>query len=330
MARYARITGWGKYLPQRVVTNKELEQKVATSDSWIRSRTGIQERRIANDEETASAMGFWAGKRALEVARLDPASLGLVIAATVTPERIFPACASVVQHALGAKKAAGFDLNAACSGFVYALATACQFIEAGTYDRILVVGSEVYSRILDWEDRATCVLFGDGAGAVVMEGVNSPPGTLSFILGSDGSGADLLYAPGPCGVGNGRYYVSMIGQEVFKFAVQVMCQATRQAVKAARLELSDIELFIPHQANLRIIQAAAKLLGFPKERVFINIERYGNTSAASIPIALCEAIEQGRVKEGDHLALVGFGGGLSWAALVLEWGFGRAQPRGKG
>ena len=292
---------------------------VNTSDSWILSRTGIKERRIASPGETASVMATEAGREALKIAGLHPSSLDLVIVATVTPDRIFPACASIVQHALGARKAAAFDLNAACSGFVYALATACQFISAGTYVNVLVVGSEVYSKILNWEDRNTCVLFGDGAGAVVVQASDSP-GCLSFVLGSDGAGADILYVPGPCGANDGRYFVNMNGREVFRYAVNSMCQSTEKAVELAKLEMSDIELLIFHQANKRILRTVAKLLRVPPDRVFINVERYGNTSAASIPIALCEVVEQERIKEGDHIVLAGFGGGLSWAALVLQWG----------
>ncbi len=320
MARYAQITGWGKYLPQKVLTNQDLERLVNTSDAWIMSRTGIRERRIAADDETASSMAVRAAGDALKVAGLEPSSLDLVIAATCTPEYIFPACASLVQNSLGARNAAAFDVNAACSGFIYALATACQFVSSGAYNNILVVGSEVYSRILDWKNRNTCVLFGDGAGAVIVQASDAPPGSLSFVLGNDGSKANSIYTPGPCGLSNGPYYITMNGPEVFKFAVNVICLATRQAVKAAGLELSDIELVVPHQANIRILKSAAKALELPPEKVFINVDRYGNTSAASVPIALCEAVEEGRLKDGDHLVLVGFGGGLSWAAMVLEWG----------
>jgi 3-oxoacyl-[acyl-carrier-protein] synthase-3 len=323
LARYARITGWGKYLPQKVLTNQELERLVDTSDAWIISRTGIRERRIAANDETASTMAVHAAGEALKVAGLEPNCLDLVITATCTPELIFPACASLVQNSLGATNAAAFDINAACSGFIYALATACQFITAGSYSNILVVGSEVYSRILNWRNRDTCVLFGDGAGAVVVQASDSPPGSLSFVLGNDGSRADSIYTPGPCGINQGPYYLTMNGPEVFKFAVNVICLATKQAVEAAGLELSDIDLLIPHQANIRILQSAAKAIGLPPEKVFINVDRYGNTSAASIPIAMCEAVEQGRVKNNDHLVLVGFGGGLSWAAMVLQWGQGK-------
>lgn len=324
MGRHAGITGWGMYVPQRVVTNQELESLVHTTDAWILARTGIRERRIAADHETASSMAIAASREALERASLAPEALDLVIAATVTPERLFPAVASVVQHALGANRAAAFDLNAACSGFVYALATAWQFIGSGAYRNVLVVGSEVYSRILDWEDRATCVLFGDGAGAVLLQ-AQEQPGLLSFVLGSDGGGADLLYVPGLGAAPaerarrDGHYHLQMNGREVFRFAVNIMADVSRQAVAEAGLEMEHVELFIPHQANRRIILAAAKALGLAPERVLINVDRYGNTSAASIPIALCEAVGSGRLKRGDHAVLVGFGGGLSWGALALEW-----------
>ncbi len=322
MARYARVIGWGKYLPEKVLTNQELEQLVNTSDAWIWSRTGIRERRIAGADETASTMAVRASREALDVSRIQADSLDLVIAATCTADHIFPACASLVQYSLGARKAAAFDINAACSGFIYALATACQFVATGAYDNVLVVGSEVYSRILDWQDRNTCVLFGDGAGAVVIQASDSPPGSLSFVLGNDGSGVDTLYTPGPCGLNDGRYFLNMKGPETFKFAINIMCQATKEAVAAAHLELSDIDLIIPHQANTRILKSAARLLGIPLDKFFINVDRYGNTSAASIPIALCEAIEDGRIKDGDNLVLVGFGGGLSWAAMAIQWGSG--------
>lgn len=322
MARYARVIGWGKYLPEKVLTNQELEQFVDTTDAWIWSRTGIRERRIAGADETASTMAVRASREALDVSRIQADSLDLVIAATCTPDHMFPACASLVQDSLGAKKAAAFDINAACSGFIYALATACQFVTTGAYDNVLVVGSEVYSRILDWQDRNTCVLFGDGAGAVVIQASDSLPGSLSFVLGNDGSGANVLYTPGPCGLNDGRYFLTMKGQEVYKFAVNIIEEATKQAVAAAHLELSDIDLIIPHQANTRILKTAARMLDLPLDKFFINVDRYGNTSAASIPIALCEAVEDDRIKDGDNLVLVGFGGGLSWAAMAIQWGRG--------
>jgi 3-oxoacyl-[acyl-carrier-protein] synthase-3 len=306
-----------------VLTNRDLEQIVSTDDNWICSRTGIKERRIVDADETASTMALRASREALRVAGLDPPALDLVIAATCTAEHIFPACAALVQGALGAERAAAFDVNAACSGFIYALATGCQYIATGAYDNILIVGTDVYSRIVDWQDRNTCILFGDGAGAVVIQSGGSSSGVLGFVLGNDGSGASTIYAPGPCGVNDGRYFITMRGPETFKFAVNIVCRAAQEVVHSANIGLSDIDLVIPHQANTRIIKSAARQLNMPVEKFFMNVERYGNTSAASIPIALCEAVEAGRVKDGDRLLLVGFGGGLSWAAMLLEWGAGR-------
>lgn len=321
---HARITGWGKYIPQRVLTNEDLERMVNTTDEWIVTRTGIRERRILGDDESVSTMAVEAGRGALEVAGLSPSLLEMVIVATNSPDRITPAASSYVQHALGAKNAAAFDAVSGCSGFIYALVTAYQFIATGTYRNILVVGSEAISRVINWGDRSTCVLFGDGAGAVVVQANEHATDMLSFVLGNDGSGADLLYIPHPCGrltdkPRDGHYYVNMEGREVFRFAVTMMAEASRQVIDAADLQVSDIDLFIPHQANTRIIQAAAKSLGIPSEKVFINVDRYGNLSAASPPLALCEAVEQGRIKGGDHVVLVAFGAGLSWAAIVLRW-----------
>ena len=324
MLKYARLTGWGKYLPENVVTNKDLEEKVNTSDTWIQTRTGIKERRLAADDEAASSMAVKAAQDALRVAGLKSEQLDLVIVATVTPEMIFPSCASLVQHAIGAKNAAAFDLNAACTGFVYAAATASQFIGTGMFKKILVVGSEVYSRILDWSNRDTCVLFGDGAGAVVLEAGSKPPGFLSFVLGSNGARPELLNLPGLCGNPNNpdkdRHYLSMNGSEIYKFAVRTMAKASKQVLSKAGLTIDDLKLFIPHQANKRIILAVAKSLGVQMDKVFMNVEKYGNTSAASVPIALCEAVEEGRLDANDYLVLVGFGAGLSWGATVLQWG----------
>ena len=331
MTRYASIAGWGKYLPSRIVTNRDLEATLDTTDEWIVARTGIHERRIASDVETASTMGIAAAQQALARSGLRPEDLDLIIAATCSTERVFPACASLIQHGLGARTVGSFDLNAACSGFVYALQTAQQFILSGMHRNVLVVGSEVFSRFMDWQDRSTCILFGDGAGAVVLQATAEPSGILSCVLGSDGSGGDLLYVPGICAsptdpIGNGNHYLAMNGPQVFKFAVKTVVDATRQAAEEAGLGLEDIDLFIWHQANLRIIHSAAEALHIPTEKVFVNVERYGNTSAASIPIAICEAAESGRLRDGDHVALVGVGGGLSWAAMVLEWHPGAQRP----
>lgn len=312
------------YIPRKVLTNRDLEALVDTDDAWIQTRTGIRERHIAADNETASTMGIEAGRRALAVAALAPEEIELVIAATSTTEHIFPSCASLAQHGLGARNAAAFDVNAACSGFVHALVIGGQFVTTGAYKKVLIIGTEVYSRILDWHDRSTCVLFGDGAGAVVLEARKGSPGPFSFVLGSDGARADLIYAPGVCGAPNvtsvnGQHWLHMNGREVYKFAVKTVCDAVLQAVAAAGLRIEDIDFFIPHQANDRIIKAVARNLGLPDDKVFSNVDRYGNTSSASIPIALCEAVEQGRLKDGDNLAMVGFGSGLSWGAVVMRW-----------
>ncbi|MBI2887987.1 MAG: ketoacyl-ACP synthase III [Chloroflexi bacterium] len=327
MERFARIAGWGRYLPAQVVANRDLEGRLDTSDEWIFSRTGIRERRIAAPEETASSMGLAAARGALAMAGVHPQELDLIIVATCSAERVFPACASLIQHGLGARTVGAFDVNAACSGFVYALSAGHQFIASGLHRTVLVVGSEVFSRLLDWDDRATCVLFGDGAGAVVLQASEEPGGIRSCVLGSDGSGADALYVPGICASPleaqrNGHHFLAMNGPQVFKFAVRTVAEATRQAAWQAGILPEEIDLFIPHQANARIISAAAEALGLSQEKVFTNVERYGNTSAASIPIALSEAAEAGRLRDGDRVALVGVGGGLSWAAMVLEWGPG--------
>ena len=320
----ARITGWGKYLPQRVLTNSDLERLVDTSDEWILTRTGIRERRVVADDESTATMAVEAGRGALEVAGLAPADLDMVILATNSPDRITPASAAYVQHALGANGAASFDAMAGCSGFIYALVTAYQFVNSGAYRNVLVVGSEALTRLIDWQDRSTCVLFGDGAGAVVVQAKGAATDMLSFVMGNDGSGADLLYAPGPCGrlsdaCQNGHYYLSMEGREVFRFAVNALAESSRQVIDAAGLQISDIDLFIPHQANTRITQSAAKALGIPNDRVFDNLACYGNLSAASPVVALCDAVEQGRLKEGNLVVMVAFGAGLSWAATLMRW-----------
>ena len=326
---HAQIVGWGRYLPARVLTNQDLARMVDTSDEWIRTRTGISERRIAGPREFTSTMGIRAAMSALEVADLNPGRLDLVIAATITPDYYgLPATASLIQDGIGATRAGAFDVNAGCSGFVYALAVASQLIESGAHRNVLVVGAETVSRIVDWTDRSTCVLFGDGAGAVVLQASENTTGLLSCVLGSDGSGAEALYIPAggtrlPTSaetVQDRLHFVKMNGNEVFRFAVNAITRATMQALAEAKLRPDDIDLFIPHQANTRIIQAAGKALGLPAAKVFVNVERYGNTSSASIPIALCEAVEQGRVAPGDRLVLVGFGAGLAWAAAVVQWG----------
>ncbi len=334
MKKYAEIVGWGKYVPSKVLSNADLERMLNTSDDWIRNRTGIVERRIASPKETCSSMATRAAQAAIEIADLSPGKIDLIIVATMTPDYPFPATASIVQDALGANNAGALDVSVGCAGFVYALATANAYITSGLCRHVLVVGSETVSRILDYTDRGTSILFGDGAGALLLQESDRPTGMLSCVLGSDGSGVDLLYVPAGGGknpatvetVQNRMHYMKMRGNEVYRFAVNVVAKASSQAVKKAGLTMDDIDLFVPHQANLRIIQSAAKTLKLPEEKVFTNLERYGNTSAASVPIALCEAIEQGRINPGDHLVLVAFGGGLSWAAAVVQWGVPAVIP----
>ncbi|HEU4751552.1 MAG TPA: beta-ketoacyl-ACP synthase III [Armatimonadota bacterium] len=325
--RPAGILGLGSYAPERVLTNQDLERMVETNDEWIVSRTGIRERRIADPAEKTSDLAIRAASRALKDAELSPEELDLIIVATTTADALFPATASVVQAALGATRAAAFDLSAACSGFIYGLSVGAQFIGTGAYQRVLVIGAETLSRITNWRDRSTCVLFGDGAGAAVLGPVQQGQGFLAFDLGSDGGGAELL-AVDPGGYGHPlttgseaelACSIRMAGQEVFKFAVRICEESTRRSLERAGLAPEDVDCLIPHQANIRIIDAAAKRLGIEESRVFSNVHRYGNTSAASIPLALNEAREQGRIRPGDTLALVGFGAGLSWASCVLNW-----------
>ncbi len=326
MSYFSAITGWGMYVPERILTNADLEKMVDTSDEWITSRSGIKERRIAAPDEAASTLTIHAARQALVRAGLEGKDLDLIIVATVCQDYPFPSTANLVQHALGAQCGA-FDMQAACTGFLYAMSVAHQFIATGAARHALVVGVEVLSRVLDYTDRTTCVLFGDGAGAVVMSRSEQPGGLLGFTLGSDGARPELLWIP----VGGSakrideedlrarRPYIKMQGAEVFKFATRIMGTAMEEALRNAGMSVAEMDLFIPHQANLRIIEVAAKRLGVPPEKVFVNIEKYGNTSAAAVPIALCEAIEQGRVFPGAHLGMVAFGAGLTWAAAVVKW-----------
>jgi 3-oxoacyl-[acyl-carrier-protein] synthase-3 len=300
---------------------------VDTSDEWIRSRTGIVERRIADPEETTASMAIRAARETLEVAGVRPSQVDLIVVATITPDYIFPATACLVQDALGADSAAAFDISAGCAGFVYGLGVAANLIESGAYETVLVIGAETLSRIIDWTDRNTCVLFGDGAGAVLLRANGADGGVLSTVLGADGSGGDLLRLPGggskhPLShqvLAEGLHTLKMRGREVFRFATRVMPAAAHQVLDQAGLTLSDVNLMIPHQANQRIIAAATRALGLPSEIVFCNLEHYGNTSAASIPIALCEAAELGRVQRDDLVVCVGFGAGLTWAATAIRW-----------
>ncbi len=330
MERYSRIIGWGMYVPPRVITNDDLAKIVDTSDEWIRTRTGIRERHIVDKPtETTATLATRAARAALDKAGLPASALDMIILSTSSPEHIFPATACIVQDAIGATNAGAFDLSAACSGFVYGLAMAHGLIVSGQADTVMVIGSETLSRLVDWSDRNTCVLFGDGAGAVILQASDQPGGVLASVLGSDGSGAYLLSLPAGGSrlppsvetVRNGDHYIKMDGKAVFRFATRVMAEATRQVVEKAGLTLDDVEWIIPHQANIRIIESSVvRQLKFPQERVFINLDRYGNTSTASIPIALVEAVEGGHIQPGDHIVLVGFGAGLTWAAALVEWG----------
>lgn len=325
--RSVGIIGTGKYVPERVLTNAELETMVETNDEWIVSRTGIRERHIAAPNQATSDLAYEAAVKALKSAGLAAEDLELIIVATVTPDMTFPSTACILQEKLGAKKAAAFDLSAACSGFVYSLATANGFIQTGMYNNALIIGADALSRITDYTDRNTCVLFGDGAGAVVLGEVPDGRGFLSFDLGAEGAGGELLKLEGggsrcPASeetVRSGKHFIYMNGREVFKFAVRVMGTATEEVLRKAGKDKSEIDLFVPHQANIRIIQSAMQRLDLPEEKCVINVDKYANTSAASIPLALVEAVEEGRVKEGDTLLLVGFGGGLTWGASVLVW-----------
>lgn len=329
--KYAHIIGWGSYLPERVLTNDELSTIVDTSNDWIYQRTGIRERRIAGKDETTATLAFSAAARALAVADLPPSQVELIIVATSTPQHMFPSTACLVQDYLGATRAGAFDLGAACSGFVYALHMAAQAIATGSAANAVVIGSEVMSRVLDWTDRGTCVLFGDGAGAVVLKGSSIPGGVMATNLGADGSGANLLSLPAlyhnvvpVTGVefssnGYHKNTIDMDGKQVFRFATNVIASSVEETLRRAELTLDEVGLIIPHQANTRIIEAAAKKLKVPVEKFYLNVDRMGNTSAASIPIALADAVREGRLRPNDNVVMVGFGGGLTWASTVVKW-----------
>ncbi|HBG04025.1 MAG: 3-oxoacyl-ACP synthase [Geobacteraceae bacterium GWC2_58_44] len=323
----AKITGTGSSLPEKVLTNLDLERMVDTSDEWIVTRTGIRERRIASEGEYTSTFASAAALKALEAAGVAAEEIDLIVVGTLTPDYPFPATACIVQQAIKAPNATCFDLSAACSGFIYALATAEKFILSGAAKKALVIGAEVLSRIVDWSDRNTCLLFGDGAGAVVLEAVEGENGVLSTHLHSDGNYWDLLYQKG-CGsrhpasqqnLDDRLIYLTMQGNEVFKYAVRAMGEVALEALAANGLTTDDVSLFIPHQANQRIVDSVGKRLSLGADRVYVNLDRYGNTSAASIPIALDEARRAGRIKEGDIVLLSAFGGGLTWGAAALRW-----------
>lgn len=322
-----RITGTGSYLPEKVLTNADLEKMVDTDDEWIVTRTGIRERHVAADGEATSDLAFHASVEALDSAGLAPEEIDLIIVATTTPDYPFPSTASLLQARLGAYKAAAFDIQAVCTGFVYALSTADQFIRSGMYKKVLVVGAEVLSSLMDWSDRSTCILFGDGAGAVVLEADESERGIVSSHLHADGSQYDLLYVPGggsrePISrelLDSGRQFIRMKGNEVFRVAVNALESTVLEALEANNLKAEDIDLLVPHQANIRIINATGKKLGLSADKVMITVDRHGNTSSASIPLALCEAVKENRVKDGSLVLLEAFGGGFTWGSVLLRW-----------
>lgn len=307
----AGIIGIGRYLPEKVVTNADLEKIVDTSDEWIRTRTGIEERRIAEDSMDTSDMAYESALKALDNAGIEAKEIDLILVATVTPDNPFPSVACMLQERLKASKAAAMDISAACAGFMYGIITAQQFIETGTYKNVLVVGVEKLSKITDWSDRNTAVLFGDGAGAAVIGPVSDGRGILSFELGADGTGAKHLYQD---------EHIIMNGREVFKFAVRQMGESCINVLDKAGFSKEDVDFLIPHQANIRIMEAARQRLELPVEKMSKTVDKYGNTSAASIPIALVEELEAGKIKDDDLLVMVGFGGGLTWGAIAMRWG----------
>ena len=328
MARYAAIIGTGSYLPETVLTNFDLEKMVDTSDEWIRQRTGIVERRIAEDDIATSDLSVQAARLAIKKAQIDPLEIQMILVATVTPDTFFPSTACYVQKGIGAKNAAAMDISAACAGFLYGLDLANGLIVSEQYDTILVVGGEVFNNIVDWNDRNTCVLFGDGAGAAVVQATEEPKGVLASYIGSDGDYADIDLLGIPAGgsrmpvtseaIDQKLDKIQMNGREVFKLGVRLMPEAAQRALSKANLSVEDVDLLIPHQANLRIIEAVGDRLGVPREKVYINVDKYGNTSAATVIIALDEAIQDGRAKPGDLILLVTFGAGLTWGSTLLR------------
>jgi 3-oxoacyl-[acyl-carrier-protein] synthase-3 len=327
MTTRAVISGWGMYAPSRVMTNDDLAKLVDTSDEWIRTRTGIRERRIAADDETTATLSTLAARDALAVAGVEPQDVDLVIVATASPDYLMPATGVLVARDLGATRAAGFDLNAACSGFVFGLAAGASFVSSGLYRHVLLVGVDLLSRYLDWTDRNTCVLFGDGAGAVLLSASDGPGGLLGVELYSDGSGEQGIIIPGggtahPATdetVRDRLHFMRMAGKEVYRYATRQLADTTQAAVQAAGLRMADVDLFLYHQANLRILETVRDLLGIPSDKVYVNLDRYGNTSAASVPMALAEAVASGRVQVGDRLLMGAFGAGYTAGAAVVEW-----------
>jgi 3-oxoacyl-[acyl-carrier-protein] synthase III len=307
----AGVVGIGRYLPDRIVTNADLEKVMDTSDEWIRTRTGIEERRIAADDVDTSDMAYEAAKKAIENAGISPEEIDLILTATVSPDRPFPTVSCMLQERLGAKKAAAMDISAACAGFMYGIVTAKQFIETNVYKYVLVIGVEKLSKITNWDDRNTAVLFGDGAGAAIIGPVSGNRGIISFELGADGTGGKHLYQD---------EYIIMNGREVFKFAVRQMGESCINVLEKAGLKKEEVDFFIPHQANIRIMEASRQRLEVPEEKMSKTVNKYGNTSSASIPISLVEELEAGKIKDDDVIVMVGFGGGLTWGAIAIRWG----------
>jgi 3-oxoacyl-[acyl-carrier-protein] synthase III len=325
--RYAHVIGWGSYAPSQVLTNADLERMVDTSDEWIVTRTGIRERRVAAAHETTASMAAVASLRAIRTAGIEPTDIDVILLATLTPDYWMPSTAALVKEAIGNTKAAAMDVAAACSGFVYAYATAQAYITSGMATNVLVIGAETLTRFLDYSDRNTCILFGDGAGAVVLGASEKPGGGLGIELTTEPEGAYMIWLPAGGAkrppslesVARGEHYVRMEGKETYRFATRTLASTALTAVEHAGLNASDIDLFIPHQANIRIIEAVAKGLSLPMERMFVNLDKYGNTSAASVPIALAEAVNQGRVAVGDRIVIVAFGAGFTSGAVAIEW-----------
>lgn len=324
---YAHVTGWGISVPEPVLTNDDIAKMVDTNDEWIRSRTGIRQRHIAREDQFPSTLGVEACIKALQVANLAPTEIDLIICTSSSPEYIWPPTACLIQDQIGATKAGAFDIQGVCTGFIFATNMAAQAIRSGSIKNALVVGTETLSRFINWKDRSTCILFGDGAGAFVLQASDQPGGILSAVMHSDGSGADALILPGggsrhpatDTTVHEGKHFVQMDGKAVFRFATRVMGSAAKEALDLAGMTTDDVQWIIPHQANFRIIETAAKYLKMPLDKFVINVDRYGNTSTASIPIATVEAVQEGKVKRGDKIVFVGFGGGLTWGALVVQW-----------
>jgi 3-oxoacyl-[acyl-carrier-protein] synthase-3 len=333
--RHAHITGWGRYAPAQVLTNADLERMVDTDDEWIVTRTGIRERRVAAAHETTASMGAVAGRRAIAVAGLEPDEIDLILVATLTPDYWMPSTAALVKEAIGNTRAAAMDVSAACSGFVYAYSTAQAYIAGGLARHVLVIGAELLTRFLDYTDRSTCILFGDGAGAVVVSASDAPGGGLGVELTTEPQGAYMIWLPAGGAksppstetIARGEHYIRMEGKETYRFATRTLASTALAAIARSGLRPDDIDLFIPHQANIRIIEAVAKGLGLPMDKMFVNVDRYGNTSAASVPIALAEAVDSGRVNVGDRIVFVAFGAGFTSGAAVVEWTADPARGR---